>query len=58
MLLSVVPIISDWLLGHFGGFALVRMDKMVDTNIWLWKEGTDPMSDWIYFSSSQINKVI
>ncbi|KAJ7333274.1 hypothetical protein DFH08DRAFT_814388 [Mycena albidolilacea] len=44
-------IISDWVLGHRSGFDLVRTDKMV----WIQihghlKEGSGPMSAWIYFS--------
>jgi hypothetical protein len=39
-------IISDWVLGHLSGFALVHMDKIGWIQIYgLWKEGTDPMNE-------------
>jgi hypothetical protein len=47
----IEDIISDWVLGHLSGFALVCMDKMGWIQIYgVWKEGTDPMSEWMYLS--------
>jgi hypothetical protein len=42
----ITSIISDWVLGHLSGFALVHMDKIGWIQIYgLWKEGTDPMNE-------------